>query len=158
MVKGALAHNEDEERLGAVGADDQTLLDVCGLGWPGYEVAAPQASEINPGIGAFHIRHDVPTLDDQDEVPREEKEGPVTERVGVDPDGPVLGDSKFAPDNGQVDVRALLGGRFCFGIEVSLGDLFDLWTDLFRREEDLGAGDMLPGGLRVGDKPAFTSH
>ena len=109
-----------------MGADDQTLLDVRGLRRPGDEVSAPQPGEINPGIGAFHIRHDVPALDDQDEVPRQEKEGPMAERVGVDPDSSVLGDSELASNDGQVDVRALMGIGFRFGIEFSLSDLLDV--------------------------------
>jgi len=42
----------------------------------------------------------------------------VTERAGVDPDGPVLDYSELAPDDGQVDVRALMGVRYRFGIEI----------------------------------------
>src|SRR4030042_2039747 len=96
MVKGALAQDQDEERIGAMG--------------------------------------------------------------GVDPDGPVLGDSELAPDNGQVNVCTLMGIGLCLGIEVALGDLLDIGADLFRRKEDLGAGDMPPGGFQVGNKEAFSAH
>ena len=50
----------------------------------------------------------------------------MAERVGVDPNGPVLDDSELAPNDGQVHVRALMGIGFRFGVEVALCDLLDV--------------------------------
>ena len=87
-----------------MGPDDQRLFYVSGFGGAGDENAKAIWAPMNSFVSLVKIVHDLLRWNDQDQMLRDDKDGPVgSEGFAGDPDRGIFGHSEFAWNDGHVN-------------------------------------------------------